>query len=100
MRKSLPKVLVLVCLACLTADVRSEVPGESALSDVDGDGVPDTTDNCPQDYNPGQVDLDGDGEGDLCDMDDGRVLLTFPDQYNLRWQDETGGFSWNAYHGL
>jgi hypothetical protein len=41
--------------------------------DVDGDGVPDSVDNCPGDdprygiANPAQTDTDGDGLGDLCD---------------------------------
>jgi hypothetical protein len=36
-------------------------------SDVDGDGVPDLCDNCPDNVNPTQSDVDGDGMGDLCD---------------------------------
>ena len=39
-------------------------------ADSDGDGVPDTVDNCPSDYNPNQTDTDGDGLGDACDDDD------------------------------
>ena len=35
--------------------------------DTDDDGVPDTTDNCPEDANPGQADADNDGVGDVCD---------------------------------
>ncbi len=35
--------------------------------DRDDDGIPDTTDNCPDASNPGQTDTDGDGQGDACD---------------------------------
>ena len=35
--------------------------------DFDGDGTPDTTDNCPTVPNTSQSDFDGDGVGDLCD---------------------------------
>ncbi len=48
--------------------------------DDDGDGLSDSVDNCPEDYNPAnlkldrdnpvQVDTDGDGQGDACDPDD------------------------------
>jgi len=39
------------------------------VEDADGDTVPDDIDNCPDDSNPDQADLDGDGEGDVCDDD-------------------------------
>ena len=35
--------------------------------DIDGDGIPNGTDNCPRAANPGQEDSDSDGRGDLCD---------------------------------
>ncbi|MCC6359270.1 MAG: thrombospondin type 3 repeat-containing protein [Phycisphaerales bacterium] len=35
--------------------------------DTDGDGVADSSDNCPQTANPDQADSDGDGFGDVCD---------------------------------
>ncbi len=48
--------------------------------DLDGDGLSDSVDNCPSDYNPAdlkldrdnpvQIDTDGDGSGDACDDDD------------------------------
>jgi hypothetical protein len=37
--------------------------------DFDGDGVPDTNDNCPTTSNADQVNLDGDGLGNACDED-------------------------------
>jgi hypothetical protein len=44
--------------------------GADPTCDGDGDGVADVVDNCPADYNPGQEDADGDGQGDVCDLDD------------------------------
>lgn len=38
--------------------------------DRDGDGVPNSTDNCIGSFNPNQINTDGDGAGDDCDMDD------------------------------
>jgi hypothetical protein len=37
--------------------------------DADGDGVTDSTDNCPAVANADQADFDGDGMGDRCDSD-------------------------------
>ena len=42
----------------------------NTVVDTDQDGVPDNVDNCPYAANPAQEDLDGDGDGDLCDDDD------------------------------
>ena len=36
--------------------------------DTDSDGILDENDNCPEDYNPNQDDIDGDGDGDVCDQ--------------------------------
>jgi len=35
--------------------------------DSDSDGIPDSRDNCPLDYNPLQIDLNGNGIGDACE---------------------------------
>src|SRR5215211_1237174 len=37
---------------------------------ADGDGVATTSDNCADAFNPDQANLDGDGQGDVCDEDD------------------------------
>jgi hypothetical protein len=53
--------------------VRPELSGGNYLAlrpilDTDGDGVPDSTDNCDAAANPDQADFDGDGIGDACDL--------------------------------
>lgn len=51
-------------------DFRVTVPDP----DIDEDGVSNDVDNCPEAANPGQEDMDGDGEGDVCDLNlDGDV---------------------------
>jgi len=51
--------------------------------DLDGDGVNDTLDNCPNNANPTQTDDDGDGIGNECDSDkDGDGI---PDEWENRW---------------
>ncbi|MFQ5766479.1 MAG: thrombospondin type 3 repeat-containing protein [Acidobacteriota bacterium] len=42
---------------------------EGTADDLDGDGIPDDQDNCPERENPDQRDTDGDGLGDACDPD-------------------------------
>ena len=37
--------------------------------DQDSDSIPDSSDNCILTPNPNQEDMDGDGRGDICDMD-------------------------------
>jgi len=43
--------------------------GGGVAPDTDGDGVPDTLDNCTLEANPEQCDTDGDGYGNRCDGD-------------------------------
>ena len=51
---------------------RAYVLGEKneTIQDSDSDGIEDSSDNCPNDYNPNQEDNDADGTGDTCDSDD------------------------------
>jgi len=66
--------------------------------DTDMDGFCDPGDNCPQDYNPHQSDFDLDGEGDLCDLNDGLIYIVGSSPIRIEWQEE--GFTrWNSYRG-
>ena len=47
----------------------AELPNPSG-ADNDGDSISNSTDNCPSHPNTAQVDTDGDGKGDACDVDD------------------------------
>jgi Thrombospondin type 3 repeat len=55
---------ILRLLGIFIADISLSNP------DTDGDGIPDESDNCPNDVNPEQTDTDRDGQGDACDADD------------------------------
>lgn len=48
----------------------------SMKADSDNDGVPDVSDNCPNDVNPLQGNTDGDAQGDECDSDDDNDGIT------------------------
>jgi hypothetical protein len=48
-------------------DINATIP---QVVETDGDGVPDSVDNCANDENWDQLDTDGDGIGDVCDSPD------------------------------
>ncbi len=60
--------------ACTTTNVDYWISNDP--NDIDGDGIPNDQDNCPNNYNPNQADMDNDGIGDACDPDiDGDGIL-------------------------
>ena len=75
--------------------------------DPDGDGVPDTMDNCPEDPNSDQLDSDGDGAGDACDPGSAGILLpptgvaasqgTFTNKIHLSWNTVNGAEGYELY---
>lgn len=64
-------------------------------SDLDGDGFPNSIDNCANLRNPTQNDMDGDGAGDVCDTDiDGDGIPNSED--NCPTVPDPGNQSWNC----
>ena len=46
----------------------NDIDGDGIGDDIDADNICDLIDNCPYTFNPGQIDTDGDGEGDACEQ--------------------------------
>jgi len=51
-------------------DTDQDLEADCVDNDDDGDGIPDTLDNCPLMENPDQLDTDFDKQGNVCDPDD------------------------------
>jgi hypothetical protein len=68
-------------------------------NDADQDGICESADNCPAIANGTQSDRDADGEGDVCDADDGEIFPYWPTRTTIAWQPETGQTRWNVYEG-
>lgn len=60
------------CVTLGCGNLGSGCQGGGTADDLDGDGVPNLSDNCPMDANPGQEDADGDGVGDVCEAGAGQ----------------------------
>lgn len=70
MRGSFAGVLIMIA-ACSSPGIANQpdagTGGDAGGADRDGDGIPDTADNCPDVANRDQANEDGDGFGDVCD---------------------------------
>ncbi len=65
-----------------------------AKSDPDGDNIFFSADNCPQTYNPEQTDSDGDGIGDVCDLNIGdNAASSTEEEIDFSTSDEQNGSS-------
>src|SRR5262249_35242340 len=78
---------------------QAERPDISSAADPDGDGIPNSADNCPIIYNPDQADVDEATEsfpvGDACsDLDTTTSLPTVPDQDKDGVPDLTDNCLW------
>jgi len=60
--------------SCTYPEPYLDCNGECLL-DIDGDFICDELDNCTIIYNTDQIDTDNDGEGDVCDYDDGLDIV-------------------------
>jgi Putative metal-binding motif len=80
-------------------DCNGLVDDAAGVVDGDADGVADACDNCPGLRNSDQADLDHDGEGDLCDVNDGVIEVGAPSRDQVIWQHETGFGAFNVYRG-
>jgi hypothetical protein len=72
---------------------------DPAMTSLGAAPPPPPGDNCVALFNPSQSDVDADGEGDLCDLDDGVVTFTAHLDDRVEWQPEAGFATWNLYRG-
>jgi len=82
---------LLLALGSSTSDTFTSTVG-GGVPDTDNDGVPDDTDNAPNDPNPDQGDIDNDGVGDVADPCPADLLNNCnTDRSTAQSIDDTGG---------
>jgi hypothetical protein len=72
---------------------------DGAMTSLAAAPLPPPGDNCVGAYNPAQTDLDTDGTGDACDLDDGVIWISWTAHGHTTWQQEAGFQTWNHYMG-
>ena len=70
-------------------DSEDPCPQQRDNIDYDNDGICDYTDNCVLEANPDQIDSDGDGFGDVCDIFDNRPKDTDKNGIADKLEDKT-----------
>ena len=70
MRRFLVALFAAITITVLLTGCANDSPGDPAVDDVDGDGVPTIQDNCPFDANFDQSNCDNDVLGNACDSGD------------------------------
>jgi hypothetical protein len=80
-------------------DCNGLVDDDAAGVDSDADSIHNRCDNCPGLSNRDQGDFDADGQGDACDLNDGRIGVTLPAQSLVSWQLESVYSQFNLYRG-
>ncbi|WP_452225652.1 choice-of-anchor B family protein [Lacinutrix chionoecetis] len=68
-KKTITIALIFIAFGVTLHSCQDENVDSTPMADSDGDGIPNTQDNCLETANPDQIDLDGNGVGDACDPD-------------------------------
>lgn len=65
-------------------------------ADLDGDGIANYADNCPDAYNPLQEDIDGNGRGNACECSDNKQVRNMTDEIDFVYYYGTLNSAYNV----
>lgn len=83
---------VVTCTENCTFDLSECFSGH----DEDGDSIDDNCDNCPAYHNPEQMDTDGDGVGNVCEMPDDDTTISSISVFDPMLENEDLWFDWGG----